>query len=231
LSNGSIHPVLEARGVGRIFAPRGGAAVDAVRGISAAIAAGELVVVAGPSGSGKTTLLHLLAAIDAPTSGEIFIEGQPVSALSRKLKAAIRLRRIGLLFSEHNLSPALTAAENVDLPLALRGVSAPERRERVHSALARLGVAHLERRFPDALSTGEQQRVAMARAVAGDPAALIGDEPTAHLDSDAAEALLSLVRSLVLEKKMAAVISSHDPAVIRRADRVIRLHDGAVVEA
>ncbi|HEX2385492.1 MAG TPA: ATP-binding cassette domain-containing protein, partial [Candidatus Binatia bacterium] len=146
MSNGSIHPVLEARGVGRIFVPRGGAPVDAVRGVSAAIAAGELVVVAGPSGSGKTTLLHLLAAIDAPTSGEIFIEGQPISALSRKLKAEIRLRRIGLLFSEHNLSPSLTAAENVDLPLALRCVSAPERRERVHSALARLGVAHLERR-------------------------------------------------------------------------------------
>jgi putative ABC transport system ATP-binding protein len=139
------------------------------------------------------------------------------------------LQRIGLLFSEHNLSPALTAAENVDLPLALRGIAAAERRERADSALERLGVAQLARRFPDALSTGEQQRVAMARAVAGDPAALIGDEPTAHLDSEAADALLSTLRTLVAEKKMAAVISSHDPAVIARADRVIRLRDGAVV--
>ncbi len=224
-------PVFEARGASRTFTEHGGGApVHAVRGVSATIHPGEFVVVAGPSGSGKTTFLHLLAAVDAPSAGEILIEGQPVSALSRNAKAEIRLQRIGLLFSEHNLSPALTAAENVDLPLALRGLSARERRERVHSALARLGVAHLARRFPDALSTGEQQRVAMARAVAGHPAALIGDEPTAHLDSEAGAALLDLVQALVSERRMAAVVASHDPAVIARADRVIRLRDGAVVE-
>ena len=224
-------PVLEARGVTRTFAERGGAAVHAVRGVSAAIYPGELVVVAGPSGSGKTTLLHLLAAIDTPTSGEIFIAGMQTARLAPRAQAETRLRRLGLLFSEHNLSPALTAAENVDLPLALRGVNASERRARVAAALERLGVAPLARRFPDALSTGEQQRVAMARAIAGDPAALVADEPTAHLDSEAGAALLDLLEALVRERRMAAVVASHDPAVIARAGRVIRLRDGAAVEA
>ncbi len=222
-------PVLEARAVSRVFPERGGAAVHAVRGVSAAIHPGELVAVAGPSGSGKTTLLHLLAAIDTPTAGAIFIEGKETARLAPRAKAELRLRRLGLLFSEHNLSPALTAAENVDLPLALRGMHATERRARVAAALERLGVARLARRFPDALSTGEQQRVAMARAIAGDPAALVADEPTAHLDSEAAAALLDLLQALVRERRMAAVVASHDPAVIARAGRVLRLRDGAMV--
>ena len=224
-------PVLEARGVSRTFTERGGAAVHAVRAVSATIHPGELVVVAGPSGSGKTTLLHLLAAIDTPTSGAIFIERTDTARLAPRGKAELRLRRLGLLFSEHNLSPALTAAENVDLPLALRGVNATERRARVMAALDRLGIARLAGRFPDALSTGEQQRVAMARAIAGDPAALVADEPTAHLDSEAGAALLDLLQALVRERSMAAVVASHDPAVIARADRVIRLRDGAAVAA
>jgi putative ABC transport system ATP-binding protein len=224
-------PILEARAVSRTFAPRGGGTpVEAVRGVSVAIFPGELVVIAGPSGSGKTTLLHLLAAIDSPTSGAVLIEGMEVGGLSRKGKAELRLERVGLLFSEHNLSPALTVAENVDLPLALRKISASERAQRVESALERLGVGRLARRFPDALSSGEQQRVAMARAVAGDPAALIADEPTAHLDSEAAEALLQLLQELVAERRMAAVVASHDPAVIGRAGRVIGLRDGAAAK-
>jgi putative ABC transport system ATP-binding protein len=228
----SITLVLEARSVTRVFAPRGGGApVKALRAVSAAVSAGELVVVAGPSGSGKTTLLHLLATIDAPTSGQIFIDGQPTNGLSRAAKADMRLRRVGLLFSEHNLSPALTAAENVDLPLALRGLAASERKQRVESTFERLGIGRLANRFPDALSTGEQQRVAIARAIAGDPSALIADEPTAHLDSEAGATLLDLLRELVAERRMAAVVASHDPSVIARADRVVRLRDGAVVEA
>jgi putative ABC transport system ATP-binding protein len=225
-------PILEARSVSRTFTPRGGGApVAAVRAVSLAVFPGELVVVAGPSGSGKTTLLHLLAAIDTPTAGQILIEGTEVGALTPKARAETRLKRLGLLFSEHNLCPALTAAENVDLPLALAGLAAPERAERVAAAHERLGVARLARRFPDALSSGEQQRVAMARAVAGTPAALVADEPTAHLDSEAAAALLELLQGLVAERGMAAVIASHDPAVVARASRVVRLRDGAAAEA
>ena len=225
------HPVLEARAVTRVFVPRGGGApVQALSAVSAAVSAGELVVVAGPSGSGKTTLLHLLAAIDAPTSGDILIDGQATNGLSRAAKADLRLRRVGLLFSEHNLSPALTAAENVDLPLALRRIAASERKQRVETAFERLGIGRLADRFPDALSTGEQQRVAIARAIAGDPSALVADEPTAHLDSEAGATLLDLLRGLVAERRMAAVVASHDPAVIARADRVVRLRDGTVIE-
>ena len=223
-----IQATIEAREVSRTFTPRGGATVEAVRGVSVAVFPGELVVVAGPSGSGKTTLLHLLAAIDSPTSGEVLIEGTVVNNLTRAAQAGTRLTRLGLVFSEHNLSPALTVAENVDLPLALRGLPAAECSGRVEAALSRLGVAQLAGRFPDALSSGEQQRVAIARAVAGGPAALIADEPTAHLDSGAAEALLKLLQELVIERRMAAVVASHDPAVISRAGRVIRLRDGAL---
>jgi putative ABC transport system ATP-binding protein len=224
-------PVLKACAVSRRFVPRGdGAPVEAVRGVSLAVSAGELVVIAGPSGSGKTTLLQLLAAIDSPTCGAVLIGDTEVNGLTRAARAETRLRRLGLLFSEHNLSPALTVAENVDLPLALRGLSCAERSEKVRAILSRLNVASLARRFPDALSSGEQQRVALARAVAGEPAALIADEPTAHLDSEAAESLLDLIENLVAERQMAAVIASHDPAVMARAVRVIRLRDGAVVQ-
>lgn len=223
-------PVIEARSLCRTFLPRGGGTpVQAVREVSLALHPGEIIAIAGPSGSGKTTLLQLLAAIDSPTSGDLLIEGGRTNDLMRAEKAQIRLRRLGLVFSEHNLSPALTAAENVDLPLALMGLNRAERARRVDATLARLGVAGLARRFPDGLSSGEQQRVAVARAVAGDPAALIADEPTVHLDSDAARSFLDLLAELVVERRMAAIVASHDPAVIERAHRVIRLRDGAVV--
>ncbi|MBI2359224.1 MAG: ABC transporter ATP-binding protein [Deltaproteobacteria bacterium] len=223
--------VLEARGVSRRFMVRGGGqTVEAVRNMSVSVRPGEMVIVAGPSGSGKTTLLHLLAAIDSPTSGEIFIEGTEVSRLSRGERAELRLRRLGLVFSDHNLSPALTVAENVDLPLALRGLPSAERALRVKATLNHLGIDGLASRFPDALSSGEQQRVAVARAVAGDPAVLVADEPTAHLDSDGTEALLGLLEELVAQRRMAAVIASHDLRMIKPAGRVIRLKDGAVEE-
>lgn len=223
-------PVIEARSLCRTFLPRGGGTpVQAVREVSLAVRPGEIIVIAGPSGSGKTTLLQLLAAIDSPTTGDLLIEGERTNDLRRAVKAEIRLRRLGLVFSEHNLSPALTAAENVDLPLALMGLDRAERSRRVDAALARLGVAALADRFPEGLSSGEQQRVAVARAVAGDPAVLIADEPTVHLDSDAARSLLDLLAELIAERRMAALVASHDPAVIERASRVIRLRDGVVV--
>lgn len=221
--------VLEARKVTRTFASRsGGRPVDAVAGVSLAVRPGELVAIAGPSGSGKTTLLHLLAAIDTPTSGEVWIDGQEVSRLSRGARADLRLSRVGLVFSQHNLSPALTVAENVDLPLALRRLPMVDRVRRVASALDRVAAGTLGTRFPEALSSGEQQRVAIARAVAGDPRALIADEPTAYLDSRAAELLLDLLRELVIERRMAVVVATHDARMVERATRVVRLRDGTV---
>jgi len=220
--------VLSARGVSRSFCT-GRGEVAAVREVSLDVHAGELVVLTGPSGSGKTTLLHMLSAIATPDAGAVMIEGQPVAALDRGARADLRLARLGLVFAQHNLSPALTAAENVDLPLALRGLPRSERAARVTDALGRLGVGALAERFPDALSSGEQQRVATARAIAGAPAALVADEPTAHLDSDSARAMLVLLAQLVRERGMAALVATHDPQVLELASRVVRMRDGRVL--
>jgi len=213
----------------RAFAPRGGGAqVEVVRGVDLDVFPGEMVVVAGPSGSGKTTLLHLLATIDTPTAGEVILDGRAVGALSAGGRADLRLARVGLVFAERNLSPALTSAENVDLPLALRGVPTKERAARVAAVLERVGVAAVADRFPEALASGEHQRVALARAIAGGPALLVADEPTSHLDSAAAASLLDLLAELVRERGMAAVVASHDERVFARADRVLRLRDGVI---
>lgn len=220
---------VSARRLVRTFAPRGGGAdVDVIRGIDVDVAPGELVVVAGPSGSGKTTLLHLLATIDTPTSGDVTLDGRAVASMSSAQRADLRLRRVGLVFAERNLSPALTAAENVDLPLALRGVPTAERAARVAAVLDRVGTAALADRFPEGLSSGEHQRVALARAIAGEPALLVADEPTSHLDSAAAAVLLELLVQLVAERGMAAVVASHDERVLRVAHRVVRLRDGVI---
>jgi len=201
-------------------------AVRALRGVSLALGPGELVGLSGPSGSGKTTLLHLLATIDTPTAGAVRLLGQPVSTLSRGERAALRLRSVGLVFAEHNLSPVLTLAENVELPLALAGRG--DAAARAAAALERLEIGGLGARFPGQVSSGQRQRAAVARALAGEPAVLLLDEPTAHLDSAAAAGLVGRVRELVRERRVAALLASHDPVVLARCDRVLVLRDGAL---
>jgi len=215
----TVTPVLAAADLARDF---GG--VHALRGVSFELRAGELAGLSGPSGSGKTTLLHLLATIDTPTAGGVRLLGREVSRLSRGQRAALRLQHVGLVFADHNLSPALTLAENVELPLALAGRA--DAAARVRSALERLGVGELAPRFPDQVSSGQRQRAAVARALAGEPAVLLLDEPTAHLDSTAAAALVEEVRALVAERGVAALLASHDPAVLGRCERQLRLRDG-----
>jgi putative ABC transport system ATP-binding protein len=217
--------------VGRRFVTPSGDVVDAVRDASLAVARGTFVALAGPSGSGKTTLLHLLAAVDTPTSGTVTVEGRDVRALTPAARADLRLTRIGLVFAEDNLSPALTVGENVDLPLALRGLPRRERARRVAATLERVGIGHLVARFPDALSSGEEQRAAVARALAGEPALVVLDEPTSHLDTAAAAALTSLLAELVRERDVAVLVASHDERLLERVDRVIRLADGRVEES
>jgi len=207
----------------------GGALVHALDGVSLTLHAGECVLVTGPSGSGKTTLLHLLATLDTPDAGEVLLDGRATVGLSRAARADLRLARLGLVFAEHNLSPALRADENVDLPLAWRGVPARERRARVGAALERVGAAALAHRFPDALSSGERQRVALARALVGEPAALLADEPTAHLDSVASRQLGALLRELAVERGVALLVATHDPLLEAFVDRVVCLEDGRVV--
>ena len=205
----------------------GAARSVALAGISLEISAGEFVAVAGPSGSGKTTLLNLIGAIDVPTSGSIAIDGTDLTALDEDRRALLRLNRIGLIFQQFNLIPVLTAAENVEFPLLFRGgLARTERRRAVDSALERVGLAGKKHRRPAELSGGEQQRVAVARALAGSPALVLADEPTANLDHETGAAVIELMRELNRERGVTFLYATHDPELIRLAARVITLRDG-----
>jgi putative ABC transport system ATP-binding protein len=192
------------------------------------IADGEYVSIAGPSGSGKTTLLSILGLLDTPTSGEYVLAGQSVANLSVADRARVRNRQIGFIFQAFNLIGDLTVFENIELPLTYRGMTAEERKTRVQDALEQVGLAHRANHYPGQLSGGQQQRVAVARAVAGDPAILLADEPTGNLDSQNSESVMSLLREL---HKGGATICmvTHDSRYAHQADRTIDLFDGRLV--
>ena len=193
------------------------------------IAEGEYVAISGPSGCGKTTLLSLLGLLDTPTGGEYTLAGEPVANLSAADRARVRNRQIGFIFQAFNLIGDLTVYENVELPLTYRGMSSEERKTRVQGALERVGMAHRMKHYPAQLSGGQQQRVAVARAVAGDPAILLADEPTGNLDSQNGEAVMGLLQEL---HKGGATICmvTHDHRYAMHADRMIDLFDGRVVD-
>jgi putative ABC transport system ATP-binding protein len=190
---------------------------------------GEYVAIAGPSGCGKTTLLSILGLLDSPTDGSYALDGQPVSRLTAGDRARVRNRQIGFIFQAFNLIGDLTVYENVELPLTYRGMPADQRRTRVHAALERVGMAHRTKHFPAQLSGGQQQRVAVARAVAGDPAILLADEPTGNLDSTNGEAVMELLRELHQGGATICMVT-HDARYARHAERSIHLFDGKVVE-
>lgn len=217
--------LIELQSVTKIY-PLGHQQVTAVDDLTLAIGEGEFTVLAGPSGSGKTTVLNLIGCLDQPSAGEILVDGRDVGASSVKAMADFRLRKIGFIFQSYNLIPVLTAEENAEFTLMLRGMPKEERRQRVRALFAELGIAGLEGRRPNDLSGGQQQRVAVARAMAAEPAVILADEPTANLDSKSAEDLLDLMRRLNEEKGVTFVISSHDTLVISHARRVVRLRDG-----
>jgi putative ABC transport system ATP-binding protein len=193
------------------------------------VKAGEYVAIAGPSGCGKTTLLSILGLLDTPTEGAYVLDGEPVANLAPSARARIRNRQIGFIFQAFNLIGDLTVYENVELPLTYRGLAAAERKQRVQSALERVGMAHRMKHYPSQLSGGQQQRVAVARAVAGDPAILLADEPTGNLDSKNGESVMGLLQEL---HKGGATICmvTHDARYAAHADRAIHLFDGRVVE-
>ena len=208
---------------------QGAAPVHAVRGVNLTVAPGEFVAFAGPSGSGKTTLLNLLGGLTRATKGSIAIDGREITGLTDRELTHLRLERIGYVFQAYNLLPVLTALENAEFTLLLRGVPAHERRVRVRKLFARIGLAGLEDRRPGELSGGQQQRVAVARAVVGRPALVLADEPTANLDSATSEALLDVMEQLNREEGTTFVFSTHDQRVMDRARRLVHLVDGQVV--
>ena len=209
---------------------QGTVAVHALQDIDLDIGQGEFVALVGPSGSGKTTLLNLIGGLDTPTSGRISIGGQEIGGLSRSELASVRLHKIGFVFQEYNLIPVLSALENVEYVMLLQGVPEKERRHRSLAVLSELGLAGLEHRRPAELSGGQQQRVAVARAIVSEPLIVLPDEPTANLDSAAGSILLDLMRELNEKRGTTFVFSTHDPMVMQRARRIIRMHDGRIAD-
>jgi putative ABC transport system ATP-binding protein len=211
------------------FYQQGSDKVHALRDVNLQIQEGDFAVLAGPSGSGKTTLLNMIGALDKPTSGKVWLDGQETTSLSRRQQSRMRRDRIGFVFQFYNLIPVLTAYENAEFVMLLQGVPSGERHTRAMDLLKKVGLENLENRRPHELSGGQQQRVAIARALASDPTIILADEPTANLDSHTEAGLLDLMEDLNREIGTTFLFSSHDPDVIKRAQRLIRLHDGEIV--
>ena len=202
--------------------------VHALRRLTLEVGPGEFTAISGPSGSGKTTTLNLIGALDAPTSGTVRLEGRDLGSMSRSALSRLRRDRIGFVFQAYNLVPVLTAFENAEMVLALQGVKSGERKQRVMSLLAEVGLEGMEHRRPDQLSGGQQQRVAIARAIAADPAVVLADEPTANVDSETAEKLLAIMERLNSERGVTFIFSTHDPRVMERARRIVHMVDGQI---
>jgi putative ABC transport system ATP-binding protein len=200
----------------------------ALAGIHLQINKGEYVAISGPSGCGKSTLLSILGLLDAPTGGTYQLNGTPVQSLNLAERARIRNREIGFIFQAFNLIGDLTVYENVELPLTYRGLSAAERKQRVQNSLERVGMLHRIKHYPAQLSGGQQQRIAVARALAGDPAVLLADEPTGNLDSQNGEQVMTLLSDLHRAGATICMVT-HDPRYARHADRTVRLFDGRIV--
>jgi putative ABC transport system ATP-binding protein len=220
--------VLEMTQVSKSYG-EGPTAVLALEDADLTVFPGELVAIMGPSGSGKSTMLTIAGTLEAPTAGQVLVDGQDTSAMSRADRARLRRQTIGYVFQDFNLLPGLTAAENVSLPLELDGTRAKAGRTAALAALEELGVADRADRHPDELSGGERQRVAIARAIVGDRRLLLADEPTGALDSINGEGVMRLVRS-ACKRGVAGVLVTHDAQLASWADRVVFLRDGRVVD-
>jgi putative ABC transport system ATP-binding protein len=205
---------------------RGHTSVQALRGVSLEVAAGELLAICGPSGSGKTTLLNMIGLIDRPDEGRVLLNGEDVGSFSQDKMAAMRNRCIGFIFQSFNLMPVLTAYENVLLPLQIRGRIGKAERERAKMLLAEVGLAEHMGARPDRMSGGQRQRVAIARALVTDPQLVIADEPTANLDTETSERVMALIGELNRSRGVTFVFSTHDSRVIDHMHRCVWLQDG-----
>ena len=221
-----LAPAVSATAVSRRFGS-GEAAVDALRGVSIEVPAGQFTAVMGPSGSGKSTLMHLLAGLDRPTEGQVHVGGHDISTMPDKALTKLRRTHIGFVFQQFNLLPTLTAEENILLPLTIAGTK--PKHEVLDTLIARVGLGDRRRHTPAELSGGQQQRVAVARALISEPTVLFADEPTGNLDSSSGAAILTLLRDAVDLDGQTTVMVTHDPRAAATADRVLYLADGAIV--
>jgi putative ABC transport system ATP-binding protein len=224
-------PILEARGLTKRY-PVGGGMVDALRGVSLTVEAGEFVALMGPSGSGKSTLLQLLGGLDQPTSGDVVLEGETISALPEEAATRLRRERTGFVFQSFNLIPLMDVAENVALPFAIAGLDARkgELAERVRDVIELVDLTGKERHRPDQLSAGEQQRVAIARALVTRPAIVLADEPTGNLDFTTGKEILDALWRSCVERGQTIVLVTHDAKAAAYADRVGVVQDGRILE-
>ena len=226
--NGTSDALISLRGIKKVFYTDD-VETHALADVHFDIKKGEYVAISGPSGCGKTTLLSILGLLDSPSGGEYTLAGESVAQLAAADRARVRNRQIGFIFQAFNLIGDLSVFENVELPLTYRDMPQAERRERVGSALERVGMSHRAKHFPSQLSGGQQQRVAVARAVAGDPAILLADEPTGNLDSKNGEAVMDLLRELNANGSTVCMVT-HDSRYAQHADREVALFDGRVLD-
>jgi len=204
--------------------------VPALRGVDLSIDKGEFIAIWGPSGSGKTTLLNLIGAIDEPSSGQLFFEGQEVVKLSDNKQTELRSRHIGFVFQGFNLIPVLSALENVMLPLQINGTLHFKAKEKALARIKEVGLSNIANHIPAKMSGGQQQRVAIARALVTDPSLVIADEPTANLDTETSHKIIRLMRALNEKEKITFVFSTHDHRLLKQVKRLVQLEDGMVKE-
>lgn len=219
-------PIVETRDLWKIYS-MDKVSVEALRGVSLTVASGEFVALVGPSGSGKSTLLHLIGAMDTPTRGEVYLNGQDIARMGDAERTRLRCREVGFVFQTFNLLPTLSALENVEIALRLAGVRGPQRRSRATELLERVGLGERMRHLPRQLSGGERQRVAIARALANQPALLLADEPTGNLDTATGETITALLRRFNGQGQT-IVLVTHNPEIANQAGRVLRMRDGQI---
>jgi putative ABC transport system ATP-binding protein len=223
------NPLVELRGLTKSY-PEGDAERVVFRDLRATVGCGECVALLGRSGSGKSTLLNLIGGVDLPSGGEVMVGGTDLARLSERERTLFRRRNIGMVFQAFNLIPTLTVVENVLLPLELNGTTGPPARRAADALLRQVGLADRAASFPDRLSGGEQQRVAVARALAHDPLLVLADEPTGSLDAEAGRQVLGLLSAMLRDRGGTMIVVTHSDAVARSADRILAIRDGAIVE-
>ena len=203
--------------------------VPALRGVNIEVGKSEFVAVLGPSGSGKTTLLNMIGALDKPTRGKVYINGEDLTAMSERELTKLRRNKIGFIFQFYNLIPVLTAFENIELPMIIAGMPKEEARRRTKELLQNIRLIDRANHRPDELSGGEQQRVAIARALANQPTVVLADEPTGDLDTVTGNEVMKILWEMSRQEKTTVIVATHDPVVVKMADRVLEMRDGRII--